>query len=115
MEAIRVFNKLKFKVIIATNQSGISRRYYNVELLIKINKAFTVKIVCSVGAKVDSAFFCPHLPGTQMLMSKASSRYAQEKFYRDTSDKPNALHFFGGPYKDSLAVAKSIRAKFYIN
>ena len=69
VEAIRVFNKLKYKVIIATNQSGISRGYYNVELLLKINMLLQSKLY-TVGAKIDSVFFCPHLPEHKCLCRK---------------------------------------------
>lgn len=111
VEAIRVFNKLKFKVIIATNQSGISRGYYNVELLLKINMLLQSKLY-AVGAKIDSVFFCPHLPEHKCFCRKPLPGMLSEILSR-YSVKSNSLHFFGDSYKDFLA-AKSIRAKFIL-
>jgi D-glycero-D-manno-heptose 1,7-bisphosphate phosphatase len=109
VEAIRVFNKLQFKVVIATNQSGISRGFYNIELLLKINLLLQSKLY-AVGAKIDSIFFCPHLPENKCLCRKPRPGMLNEISSR-YSVNPNSIHFFGDSYKDFLA-AKNIGAKF---
>jgi len=82
VEAIRVFNKLKYKVIIATNQSGISRGYYNVELLLKINILLQSKLY-AVGAKIDSVFFFPTYQNINACV-ESLFQACSVKFYRDT-------------------------------
>jgi D-glycero-D-manno-heptose 1,7-bisphosphate phosphatase len=109
VEAIRVFNKLKYKVVIATNQSGISRGLYNIELLLKINLLLQSKLY-SVGAKIDSIFFCPHLPEHKCSCRKPLPGMLNEILSR-YSVKSNSILFFGDSYTDFLA-AKSIKAKF---
>ena len=66
----------------------------------------------AVGAKIDSVFFCPHLPEHKCLCRKPLPGMLSEILSR-YSVKSNSLHFFGDSYKDFLA-AKSIRAKFIL-
>ena len=62
VEAIKIFKKLGYKIIVITNQSGIGRGYYSekdVELLHeKVNEKLAKE-----GAAVDAIYFCPHFPG----------------------------------------------------
>lgn len=55
-------NKLRtvgFKIIIVTNQSGISKGMFTEEDLIKVNKKL-LSLLKAEGAKIDFIYYCPH-------------------------------------------------------
>ncbi len=60
-EAIKIFNKLGYLVVVVTNQSGIARGYYTEEDLIKLHVHMD-KELDKIGAKVDGYYYCPHHP-----------------------------------------------------
>lgn len=60
-EAIRLLNKNDFLVIIITNQSGVARGYFPLDLLSKVH-AFLETSLRKEGAHIDGVFFCPHYP-----------------------------------------------------
>ena len=61
LEAIAELNRAGFDVVIATNQSGIARRYYDEAMLNLIHEKM-LNEVAKVGGHVDEVFYCPHLP-----------------------------------------------------
>jgi len=60
-EAIKIFNESNFKVVVITNQSGISRGYFTEKTLAKIHKKMGNELK-KQGAKVDAIYYCPHHP-----------------------------------------------------
>ncbi len=69
LEAIARLNKAGYKVIIATNQSGIARRYYSEATLANIHKKL-VGLLTKQGGKVEEIFYCPHGPDDGCLCRK---------------------------------------------
>lgn len=61
LEAIARLNRAGFKVLIATNQSGIARGFYDVETLDRIHEKL-MRALAAVGGCIDEFFFCPHHP-----------------------------------------------------
>jgi D-glycero-D-manno-heptose 1,7-bisphosphate phosphatase len=61
LEAVAALNRAGFRVIIATNQSGIARGYYSVEVLDEIHEKM-MRELAAVGGYVEEIFFCPHHP-----------------------------------------------------
>jgi D-glycero-D-manno-heptose 1,7-bisphosphate phosphatase len=61
LDAIAQLNRFGFRVLIATNQSGIARGYLNLETLDLIHEKFMQELR-AVGGYVDEIFFCPHHP-----------------------------------------------------
>lgn len=61
LEAIARLNRAGYRILIATNQSGINRGYYDIEMLDTIHAKFMYELA-TVGGYVDEIFFCPHLP-----------------------------------------------------
>jgi D-glycero-D-manno-heptose 1,7-bisphosphate phosphatase len=60
-EAVRLLNKNNWWAIIVTNQGGVARGYYPMELVDEIH-AFLKSSLKEQGAVVDGIFFCPHHP-----------------------------------------------------
>lgn len=61
VEAIKIFNKLGYKVIVISNQSGIGRGYYTSND-VKVLHNQVDKILQNAGAKIEAWYFCPHAP-----------------------------------------------------
>ncbi len=61
IEAVRLLNKNNFLSIIVTNQSGVARGYYPIDLVYKIHD-FLKTTFKQQGAVIDGIFFCPHHP-----------------------------------------------------
>ena len=59
MEAIALLNQAGYVVVVATNQSGISRKLFNMEILNAIHQKMH-DTAQQVGATIDAVFFCPH-------------------------------------------------------
>jgi D-glycero-D-manno-heptose 1,7-bisphosphate phosphatase len=60
-EAIRLLREAGFLLVVVTNQSGISRGYYDEAALERLH-AFMDEELARLGTKVDAYYFCPHHP-----------------------------------------------------
>lgn len=60
-EAIRLLNENNFLAIVVTNQSGVARGYFPIELVDEVH-SFMEDSLRKAGAFVDGIFFCPHYP-----------------------------------------------------
>ncbi len=58
-EAVRLLNEHGFLAIIVTNQSGVARGYFPVELVNEVHEHLK-ELLRKEGAYVDGIFFCPH-------------------------------------------------------
>jgi D-glycero-D-manno-heptose 1,7-bisphosphate phosphatase len=57
--AIARLNQWGYRVVVATNQSGVGRGLYDMDTLNAIhNKMY--RTVVQAGGRIDSVFFCPH-------------------------------------------------------
>jgi D-glycero-D-manno-heptose 1,7-bisphosphate phosphatase len=61
VEAVRLLNAHDFWVIVLTNQGGVARGYYPIELMHEIH-AFLTRSLNNKGAIIDGIFYCPHHP-----------------------------------------------------
>jgi D-glycero-D-manno-heptose 1,7-bisphosphate phosphatase len=59
LEAIARLNQADYRVVVATNQSGIARGIFNIMALNAIHQKMHAAAQ-SVGAEIDAVFFCPH-------------------------------------------------------
>jgi D-glycero-D-manno-heptose 1,7-bisphosphate phosphatase len=60
-EAFRILNSEGYLAIIVSNQSGVARGYFPIELLYNIH-SFMKESLLRSGAVVDGIYFCPHYP-----------------------------------------------------
>lgn len=61
LDAIADLNRAGFRVLVATNQSGVARGYYDLEMLDRIHEKLLNELR-EVGGHIDEIFFCPHHP-----------------------------------------------------
>jgi D-glycero-D-manno-heptose 1,7-bisphosphate phosphatase len=59
LEAISRLNHAGFRVVVATNQSGLGRGLFDMATLIAINEKMH-KALAQVGGRIDAVFYCPH-------------------------------------------------------
>ena len=60
-DACVYFQKLNYKIIIITNQSGIARRYYSLDDYESLTKWMLTQFI-DRGISILDTFYCPHLP-----------------------------------------------------
>jgi D-glycero-D-manno-heptose 1,7-bisphosphate phosphatase len=59
LEAISRLNHAGFRVVVATNQSGLGRGLFDMATLIAINDKMH-KALAQIGGRIDALFYCPH-------------------------------------------------------
>ena len=59
LEAISRLNHAGFRVVVATNQSGLGRGLFDMATLIAINDKMH-KALAHLGGRIDAVFYCPH-------------------------------------------------------
>lgn len=61
LSSISRLNHAGYRVIVATNQSGIGRGFYSIDTLNKIHFKMH-RMLSDFGGHIDAVFFCPHTP-----------------------------------------------------
>ena len=61
IEAIAKLSAAGFRVFIATNQSGLARKYFGEDILSEIHHLLC-SMVEQLGGTIDGIFYCPHHP-----------------------------------------------------
>ncbi len=100
-EAIALLNQAGYLVAVATNQSGLGRGFYGVDVLIAIHDKME-KHLASVGAHLDAVFFCPHTPDDHCQCRKPQPGLLIQigKYFKnDLSD----AYFVGDSVRDAKA------------
>ncbi|UCV11135.1 D-glycero-beta-D-manno-heptose 1,7-bisphosphate 7-phosphatase [Dechloromonas denitrificans] len=59
LEAIARLNQAGYRVVVATNQSGVGRSLFDMDTLNSIHEKMH-KALFTVGGRIDAIFFCPH-------------------------------------------------------
>lgn len=90
LEAIARLTQLGYHIVVATNQSGVGRGLFDMDVLNAIHDKMN-KAVLQAGGRIDAVFFCPHTnmdkcdcrkPRPGMLLDIAN------RFNRDMQDVP---------------------------
>lgn len=101
LDAIARLNRHGFHVIVATNQSGVARGYYDIAMLDQIHEKL-MRELAAVGGYVEEIFFCPHHPDDRCDCRKPKPGMLfqiQEKYSINLSD----TFFIGDTYSDVQA------------
>ncbi len=61
LEAIARLHRAGWRVVVATNQSGIARKLFDLDTLARIHETMHRRVIES-GGLIDAVFFCPHGP-----------------------------------------------------
>lgn len=77
LDAIARLCQLGYRVIVATNQSGIGRGLFGMDTLNAIHDKMN-KAVAQAGGRIDAIFFCPHTALDECACRKPSPGMYQE-------------------------------------
>jgi D-glycero-D-manno-heptose 1,7-bisphosphate phosphatase len=69
LEAIARLNRAGYRVVVATNQSGLGRGLFDIETLNAIHDRMRTALA-EVGGSIEAIFFCPHRPQDQCACRK---------------------------------------------
>jgi D-glycero-D-manno-heptose 1,7-bisphosphate phosphatase len=108
LEAIASLNHAGFRVAVATNQSGVARKLFNMDTLVDIHNKMH-KLVGEVGGHIDAIAFCPHAPRDDCDCRKPKPGMLidlAKRFNADLSD----LYIIGDSLRD-LQAAAAVNAK----
>ena len=108
LEAIADLNKADFLVTIATNQSGVGRAYYTLEILEQIHEKMKNELAI-VGGHLDGIYFCPHTPEDNCLCRKPKPGMLI-KIFEDFGIDPKDAVFIGDSLRD-LEAAQSANCR----
>ncbi|MHB1678286.1 MAG: D-glycero-beta-D-manno-heptose 1,7-bisphosphate 7-phosphatase [Sulfuriferula sp.] len=81
LEAIARLNQAGYRVVVATNQSGVGRGLFDMAMLNAIH-AKMHKAVASVGGRIDAIFYCPHA-----AEAKCACRKPQAGMYLEIAER----------------------------
>jgi D-glycero-D-manno-heptose 1,7-bisphosphate phosphatase len=104
LEAIAHLTQAGYRVVIATNQSGISRGLLDMVTLNAINDKMC-KAVNQVGGRIDAMFFCPHANS-----DRCNCRKPAVGMFKEISDRfgleLNGVPAIGDSLRDLQAAAE---------
>ena len=72
LDAISFLNKHGYTVVVATNQSAISKKLFSLSTLDEIHKKMQDELMKKKG-KIDKIFYCPHINEDECLCRKPKS------------------------------------------
>lgn len=104
LEAIAFLTSKGFKVVVATNQSGLARGYYSEHTLNLIHKKMQDQLAL-LGSRIDGIYYCPHGPNDGCRCRKPLPGLLEQiaSHYQVSLDN---VPFVGDSYRD-LEAARS--------
>ncbi|PKO83295.1 MAG: D-glycero-beta-D-manno-heptose-1,7-bisphosphate 7-phosphatase [Betaproteobacteria bacterium HGW-Betaproteobacteria-11] len=90
LEAIARLNQAGYRVVLATNQSGLGRGLFEMDTLNAIHDKM-LKALAQVGGRIDAIFFCPHTNADDCACRKPKPGMLEEiaaRFNADLTDVP---------------------------
>jgi len=101
LEAIALLNKHDYKVVVITNQSGLSRGYYDESILAAIHEKMH-HLVADKGGIIDSIFYCPHHPDDNCACRKPKPGLLNQ-FAKENNTSLTNVYFIGDKLGDAQA------------
>ena len=101
-EAIALFSQAGWRVVVATNQSGIGRGLFDMHALNAMHEKMH-HLISKAGGRIDAVFFCPHKPEAGCSCRKPAPGMVLEVAER-FSVKPESLWLVGDSLRDVEAV-----------
>ena len=108
LEAVARLNHAGFRVVVATNQSGVGRGLLDIATLNAIHERMH-KALAQVGGRIDAIFYCPHTADSQCECRKPKPGMLEEigrRFNVDMTGVPCV-----GDSPRDLAAAEAVGAQ----
>jgi len=113
LEAIALFTKQGYQVVVITNQSGVGRGLYSDAILTDMHLKMT-RMVEAVGGEISHIYYCPHLPDAGCECRKPKPGMLHQ-FSKDADVALDDIYFIGDSLRDieagMAAGAKSLLVK----
>jgi D-glycero-D-manno-heptose 1,7-bisphosphate phosphatase len=101
LEAIARLSRSGYRIVVATNQSGIARGLFDLAMLASIH-AKMHQAVSGAGGRIDAIFFCPHGPEAGCACRKPRPGLFLEVLQRFKA-APAEVHAIGDQLRDLQA------------
>ena len=111
LEAIARLNQAGYRVVLATNQSGIGRGLFDMATLNAIHDKMH-KALAQVGGRIDALFFCPHAADSKCDCRKPKPGMFEEIGRRFNMDL-NGVPAIGDSLRDLQAAAAVGASRFW--
>lgn len=102
LEAIALLNQHLYKVVVITNQSGLSRGYYSEDTLAEIHQKMH-QLVEAKGGKIDAVFYCPHGPDDHCDCRKPKPGLLHDFSKANNNQSLTDIYFIGDKLSDIQA------------
>ena len=103
LEAIARLNHAGFRVVLATNQSGLGRGVFSIEALNAMHRKMRRELSV-LGAQIEAVFLCPHTPDAGCRCRKPSPGLLEDIGYRLQIDM-TGVPVIGDSFRDIQAAA----------
>ena len=90
LEAIANLNQAGYRVVVASNQSGVGRGLFDMAMLNSIHVKMH-KMVIQAGGRIDAVFFCPHPADSECECRKPKAGLLREialRYHMDLKGVP---------------------------
>ena len=101
LEAIAQLNQHGYRVVVATNQSGIARGLFDMATLNAIHEKMH-RALAQVGGRIDALFYCPHAADDKCDCRKPNTGMIKE-IGRRFSIELNNVYGVGDAFRDLQA------------
>lgn len=101
LEAIALLNENGYKIAVVTNQSGLSRGYFDYSELEKIHTKMR-RLAKESGGEIDAIYYCPHGPDEGCNCRKPKTGLF-EQFSKEKGVKLENVPFIGDTLSDIQA------------
>lgn len=102
---LKQLQDLGYKMVVATNQSGIGRKLISETEVSNIHKEITKRLY-DHGIKLDEFIYCPHLPTNCCSCRKPENGMIEEIIAKKKVDRSNVV-FVGDMISDAIAASRS--------
>ena len=106
INAIATLTKAGYTIAIATNQSGLARKYFTPETLTAMHEKM-LNLITNAGGKIDHIAYCPHGPTDQCNCRKPKPGLVQQISQTLNITINKKTHFIGDSISDLNAALSS--------
>ena len=104
MDAIAFLNQADFRVVVATNQSGIGRGFFTIHDLNEMH-AKMHRLAQQAGGQIEAVWFCPHTAADKCACRKPLPGMVEDILQRYLNTDPDELYLVGDSLRDLQAIA----------
>jgi D-glycero-D-manno-heptose 1,7-bisphosphate phosphatase len=101
LAAIAKLNRAGYTVVVATNQSGIARGYFDEAILQEMHKKLH-GLLAAQGGRIDNIYYCPHGPDDKCNCRKPKPGLLQQ-ILKDYPVNPSGVVSIGDSLRDLQA------------